>query len=76
MVPAVSFVAGCWFGNPRHPDLWTWVEGISSANLLRDGKHAEADACPGTFRLGVHKALTGQKHCYQASAGRHQNSSC
>ena len=42
MVSVFSFVAGCWFGNPRHPDLWTGVEGVSSADLLREEKHAEA----------------------------------
>ena len=39
---AFSFVAGCWFGNPGHPGLQTWVEGVSSADLLREEKHAEA----------------------------------
>ena len=42
MVPAFSCIAGCWFGNPRHPDLRTWMEGVSSADLLREEKHAEA----------------------------------
>ena len=42
MVPAFSFIAGCWFGNPRHPDLRTWMEGVSSADPLREEKHAEA----------------------------------
>ena len=42
MVPAFCLVVGCWFGNPRHPDLRTWVEGVSSADLLHEVKHAEA----------------------------------
>ena len=41
MVPAFSFVARCWFNNPRPPDLRTWVKGVSSADLLHEVKHAE-----------------------------------